>query len=148
MARCIRVVLTLVVLLALTACGDEPPTAGQMTDFDAVCDKANDGKRVAVEGYLRFPSSFTESNSVLLRLFETDEFRGETIAVSTQFGDEPNHVEPVQDQFSHNDLKVHLSDGEVVGYGTKVKVSGKVYFPLVDQEFDCGLENPLFEPAE
>jgi hypothetical protein len=28
-----------------------------------------------------------------------------------------------------------------------VRVSGKVYFPLVDQDFECGLENPLIERA-
>jgi len=33
----------------------------------------------------------------------------------------------------------------VVGYDTLVRVSGKVYFPLVEQEFACGLENPLIE---
>ena len=38
-------------LLACAACGGgagEPPTAGEAKDFASVCDKANEGKRVAV----------------------------------------------------------------------------------------------------
>ena len=44
--------------LALAACGSaekKPPTVGEAKDFATVCDKTNDGKRVAVDGYLRFP---------------------------------------------------------------------------------------------
>jgi hypothetical protein len=33
----------------------------------------------------------------------------------------------------------------VAGLGAKVKVSGQVYFPIVEQVFACGLENPLIE---
>jgi len=50
-------------------------------------------------------------------------------------------------EFTDKDLKVHTSDGQVAGYGTKVKVSGKVYYPLAGQDFKCGLENPLIESA-
>jgi hypothetical protein len=42
---------------------------------------------------------------------------------------------------------VHTSDGQVAGYGTRVRVSGKVYYPLVGQDFKCALENPLIESA-
>jgi hypothetical protein len=148
MVRQILIVLSLLTLFALTACSEEAPTAGELKDFTAACDKANDGKRVAVVGYLRFPDSFTESQSVVLRMYETDSFSGTPIGVQTTFGTEPNRVEPVKDQFADTDLKVHLSDGTVAGFGTKVKASGKVYFPIVDQEFDCGLENPLIETSQ
>jgi hypothetical protein len=40
---------------ALVACSAGPPTVGESRDFGSVCDKANDGHRVAVEGYLRLP---------------------------------------------------------------------------------------------
>ncbi len=45
-------------LLALTlaACGPaKTPAAGEAVQFSNACDKANNGKDVAVEGYLRFP---------------------------------------------------------------------------------------------
>jgi hypothetical protein len=54
----------------------------------------------------------------------------------------------VQDQYTDEDLRVHLTDGQVVGYDTKVRVSGKVYYPVVDQDFDCGLDNVLIEPGD
>ena len=53
------------VALAFAACGGgsppEPPAAGEPRDFASVCDKANEGKRVAVVGYPRFPEKFTGS---------------------------------------------------------------------------------------
>lgn len=56
--------------LALTVCGGAPapPTPAAVQAFTTVCDKANDGRRVAVEDYLRFLDSFTESGSVVLRM--------------------------------------------------------------------------------
>lgn len=134
--------------LFLTACGGSaPPSEGQAQDFATACDKVNDGKRVAVVGYLRFPDSFTGDQSVLLRLYQQEDFSGTPIGVETDFGTQANQVEPVKDQYSDKDLKVHLSNGQVAQFGTQVKVSGKVYYPIVSQDFDCGLESPLVEAA-
>jgi hypothetical protein len=147
MSRRIFLVFCLICLV-LTACGGSaPPSEGQAQDFATACDKVNDGKRVAVVGYLRFPDSFTGDQSVLLRLYETNDFSGTPIGVETDFGTQANQVEPVKDQYSDNDLKVHLSNGQIAQFGTQVKVSGKVYYPIVSQDFDCGLENPLVEAA-
>jgi hypothetical protein len=142
-------ILTLVTLTLATTmlagCGNEPPTAGAATEFSAVCARENDGKRVAVDGYLYFPDSFTDSQSVVLRLHETEDDVGTPIGVQISFGAAPNQVEEVADQFSDDDLRVHLADGKVAGFGEQVTVSGKVYFPVVDQVFPCALENPLVE---
>ena len=133
---------------ALTSCAkSEPPTVGEPKPFAKICDKSNDGKRVAVAGYLRFPYSFRESSSVVLRLYESGTFRGLPIGVQINNGIQSNQVEPVHKQFADSDLKVHLSNGQVAPYGSKVKVSGTVYFPMVGQEFPCSLENPLVEPS-
>lgn len=144
-----RVLAALSVLVALLAgCSSEPPTVGNPTSFSAVCARENDGKRVAVDGFLFFPDSFTESQSVVLRLHETDAFEGTPIGVQMPFGTAPNQVEEVADQFSDEDLEVHLANGAVAGFKTKVTVSGKVYFPAVEQAFPCALENPLVELAD
>lgn len=135
-------------MLLLGACASEPPTAGTATAFADVCDRANDGKRVAVDGYLIFPASFTESTSVMMLMHEDDGFSGAPIGVQIPFGTEANQVEEVADQFSDDDMQLHLADGSVVGFRTPVTVSGKVYFPMVDQEFACALENPFFELSE
>jgi hypothetical protein len=137
-----------IALAILAGCGNEPPTAGEATDFLAVCTRDNDGRRVAVEGYLIFPNSFTEAQSVMLRLHQTGAFDDTPIGVQVPFGTAPNQLEEVADQFSDEDLQIHLADGTVAGFGTKVTVSGKVYFPVVDQDFPCALENPLVELAD
>jgi hypothetical protein len=129
----------------LVACGNSnaPATTGEVKTFANVCDKANDGKRVSLVGFLRFPDSFTGEQSVVLRMYETGDFKGKPVGVQTEFGTGVNQLEKVADQYTDEDLKVHLPNGQVAGFGTKVKVSGTVYFPLVGQEFDCALQNPL-----
>ncbi|MCL4266377.1 MAG: hypothetical protein KJ069_24445 [Anaerolineae bacterium] len=138
-------VVFLVILLALVACGSEPPTAATEVDFATVCDEANEGNRVAVQGYLRLPDSFTGEESVVLRLFAGNDFSGTPIGATAKLGNEANQAEQVPTSYTDNDLKVHLADGQVTTYGTRVKVSGKVYYPLVDQDFVCGLENLYIE---
>lgn len=137
--------------LASAACGGGeapgPPTAGEPREFATVCDKANEGKRVSVVGYPRFPEKFTGTRSVMLRLYGGADYAGEPVGVQTPIGNQANQAELAPKQYTDKDLKVHTADGQVAGYGTKVKVSGKVYFPLVGQDFKCGLENPLIESA-
>lgn len=135
-------------LVGLVACGgDEPVAAGVETAFADVCNESNEGERVAVSGYLRLPDSFTGDFSAVLRLYKTDGFQDTPIGVTARLGTEANQMENVPESYSDNDLKVHLADGQVVGYGTKVKVSGKMYYPVVKQDFVCGLENLLIELA-
>jgi len=137
-------------LIFCAACGGgstEPPTAGETKEFASVCDKANEGKRVAVAGFLRFPDKFTGTSSVVLRLYAGGDYAGAPIGVQTKIGNQANQAELAPKEFTDKDLKVHTSDGQVAGYGTRVKVSGKVYYPLVGQDFKCALENPLIESA-
>jgi hypothetical protein len=142
--------LSIGLLIFFAACGgssNEPPTAGETKDFASVCDKANEGKRVAVVGFLRFPEKFTGTSSVVLRLYAAGDYAGAPIGVQTPIGSQANQAELAPKEFTDKDLKVHTSDGQVAGYGTRVKVSGKVYYPLVGQDFKCGLENPLIESS-
>ena len=137
-------------LIFFGACGGSstaPPTAGETKDFASACDKANEGKRVAVVGFLRFPEKFTGTSSVVLRLYAAGDYTGEPIGVQTPIRNQHNQAELAPKEYSDKDLKVHTSDGQVAGFGTKVKVSGKGYYPLVGQDFKCGLENPLIESS-
>ena len=134
----------------MAACSQTAKTAGvgEAKQFSTACDKANDGKNVAVEGYLRFPESFTGSKDVVLRLYETSNFDGSPIGVQIDFGTQANQVKAVADQYSDSDLTVYLADGGPAQFGSKVKVSGYVYYPLVGQDFTCGLDTPYLESAE
>jgi len=137
-------------LIFCAACGGaspEPPTTGETKEFASVCDKANEGKRVAVAGFLRFPEKFTGTSSVVLRLYAGGDYAGAPVGVQTRIGNQANQVELAPKEFTDKDLKVHMSDGQVAAYGTRVKVSGNVYYPLVGQDFKCALENPLIESA-
>ena len=143
----LRTMFSIALLIFCAACASEAPTAGETKDFASVCDKANEGKRVAVIGFLRFPDRFTGTSSVVLRLYAGGDYAGEPIGVQTPIGSQANHAELAPKEFTDKDLKVHTSDGQVAGYGTRVKVSGKVYYPLAGQDFKCSLENPLIESA-
>lgn len=138
------------VVVTFAACGggeEKPPTPGELKAFGAACDKANEGKRVAVAGYLRFPDKFTGNLSVVLRMYEASDFSGKPVGVQTRMGNQPNQVQAPPGKFTDKDLKVYMTNGQTAGLGTKVKVSGDVYFPTVGQDFQCGLSNPLIEPA-
>lgn len=151
MSRYTYLAVSLALTLAIVACGGaasaSAPSPIEIKDFAAACDKANDGKSIAVTGYLRFPDSFTGDQSVVLRLYEGNDYTGTPIGVQIDFGTKANQVQPVTDPYTDSDLKVNLADGQVAPYGTKVKVSGKVYYPLIDQDFTCALENPLVQLA-
>ncbi len=84
----------------------------------------------------------------MLRLYKEDDLRGAPLGVSADFGSQANQVEKPPKQFTDGDLKVHLAGGQVAEFGTKVRVSGQVYFPLVEQEFPCALSNPLVEVVQ
>jgi len=149
MAQRSPIALALVIVFA--ACGStekKPPTVGEARDFATVCDKANEGKRVAVAGYLRFPEEVNRKMGLVLRLYKTNGFSGQPIGVSSEIGSQPNQVEFMPKEYTDKDLKVHLANGQVAGFGTKVKVSGDVYFPIVGQPFLCALSNPLVELSQ
>jgi hypothetical protein len=149
-------------VLALAACAG-PPTVGEPRDFANVCDKANDGHRVAVEGYMRLPETIDVVKPprtggdgleiLVVRLFQTPNFSGTPIGVDIDFGSEPNTMDEIPNGargFTDADLKVHAANGQTVTYGQRVKISGTVYFPLgglSDVDFTCGLSNPLVEPV-
>lgn len=71
------------IALTCTACGTtekKAPTPGEVKAFASVCDKANDGKRIAVEGYLRLPEEVNRKIGPVLRLYPTPEFTAKPTA--------------------------------------------------------------------
>jgi hypothetical protein len=148
--------LALIGAVALAGC-DQPPTAGAPKTLANVCDRENDGKRVALDGYLSLPSSYTESASsqsapVVIRGALAQS--GDVTFVWIPYGSGPNAMEKVPDEYSQTDLKVYATDGGAIGYKDHVRVSGTVAFPSqrpydIDSAggklLDCGLNNPLIE---
>ena len=102
-------------LLVTSACATNQaaPTVGELRDFATVCDKANDGKRIAVEGYLRWPNSFSGTTSAVLRLYPTADASGSPIGVLIRIGQEPNRLGLPPKQYTDRDLKVYTASGDV-----------------------------------
>jgi hypothetical protein len=93
-------------LMFCAACGvgsSEPPTPGEMKDFASLCDKANEGKRVAVIGFLRFPEKFTGTSSVMLRLYAGGDYAGTPVGVQTRIGNQANQVELAPKEYTDKD---------------------------------------------
>ncbi len=140
-------------VLALTAymivaCASRSPQPGALQTFTAACDKPNEGQRIAVEGYLRLPDSFSGTDSVELRLYSDTSFVGQPIGVTMPFGNGPNRAEMITGSYRDDDLKVHLADGQLIPFGAKVRVSGRMYYPIIAQDFPCALENLYLEAAK
>jgi hypothetical protein len=54
------------------------------------------------------------------RFYSNPDFSGKPIGVQTNLGSKANQMEPAPDQYSDEDLKVHLSDGQIAVLGTQV----------------------------
>ena len=125
------------------------PGRGVLTTFQAACDKANEGKRLMLEGYLDFPErGFGDSDTtVMMRLrprLASWEF---TVGAKVKIGNGASNVEMPPSNYKKTDVKLHLADGLVVTYANKVKVSGTMYYvsALGPGEYTCGLNNTLLE---
>ncbi len=139
---------TILTALALAACVPTYAHAGALQDFSQACDKPNEGQWIAVEGYLRLPDLVTDNRFLDLNLYPDLTFRGKPIGVQMRFGNGPNEAELITSSYRDEDLKVHLADGTVVPFRTKVRVSGKMFFPIEPKNFDCELENPYVEETK
>lgn len=84
----------------LTGCVTEPPIVGKATELAQACDRSNDGKRVAVEGYLKLPEEIPVNDkiSVLLEIRRSEDVKklNGRVGVWTQYGNEANRVAPVE----------------------------------------------------
>jgi hypothetical protein len=135
----------------LGACAQSgEPKRGVPVTFDAVCDKSNAGKRVMVVGFVDFPLGFDDKDvSLTMRVRPSLASWENTIGANAKIGTAPNNVERPPQVYKNRDLKLHLADGQVVVYSTKVKVSGIVYYPssLPRGDLKCALSETLFERA-
>jgi hypothetical protein len=134
--------------LGVIACARETPHAGELRSFEEACQKFNEGRWIAVEGYLILPDAFSPADSVELRLYRDLTFSGKRIGAAIFFGDGPDEAQKINSSYRNTDLKVHLADGTLAPFGTRVRVSGRMVYPVVPQDYECGLENLYIEMAK
>jgi hypothetical protein len=144
---------TILAAALMVGCGGEgPPTPGELKTLATVCDKANDGKRMAVEGHLSLLDSFSErssSQSAPLLIRATPQDTADQIFVWMPYGTGPNSMDKLPAQYSAADLKVRTKDGATVGAQNRVRISGTVVFPSQSPvpAAKCGFNAPLVESA-
>ena len=127
--------------------------AQAMVKGEDACAKANEGKRLMIEGYVDFPLSFdTNDKSLVMRVRPSLNSWGSTVGAVAPVGREPNHVEmprlnSTRDGYSNRDVRLHLADGQTVTYWNKVKVSGTMYFAtgLAPGAYSCALKDTRFD---
>lgn len=136
-------------LLLLASCSSEPPTTGTDTPFAEACLQGNEGQRIAITGYVTFPDQINPDQGPVMRLRTEPGLEGESIGISTDWGQSPNKIANLENPstYTDDDLIINLDDGATATANDRVKVSGKMYVPVVPQEFKCALENPKFERA-
>ena len=140
----------ILLLSVLTAAGAQsgPPTPGVPVKFEDACAKANEGKRLMVEGYVDFPLSFdTDDKAVVMRVRPRLASWEYTVGAAAAFGHGPNNVEMPPLNFKNRDLRLHLADGRVVTYWNKVKVSGTMFYTTgqAPGAYTCGLKNTMYQ---
>ncbi|HUA62141.1 MAG TPA: hypothetical protein VML19_25515 [Verrucomicrobiae bacterium] len=134
----------------LTACGQSAlPSRGVPVTFQSVCDKANQGKRVMIEGYVDFPLREVPDSAahVVMRVRPSLSSWENTVGADARIGKGPNSIEMPPEGYKNRDLRLHLSDGQLVGYSNKTKVSGTVYAAHAEGpgEYWCALSDTLYE---
>jgi hypothetical protein len=118
------------------------------------CAKANEGKRLMIEGYVDFPLGFDiNDKSLVLRVRPSLSSWASTVGAVAPVGREPNYVEmprlnnSTREGYSNRDVRLHLADGQTVTYWNKVKATGTMYFAtgLAPGAYSCALKDVRFD---
>ena len=121
-----KFVLFIISILMLAACASK--TAEQMA-FPTTCREADDGKYVAIGGYLTDGGSLYCSNTggrmdCNFTLMEKPD-GGAKILASIAQGSGASSIEDFGDSYKKSDLKIHDNSGGMVKVGDKVTLTGK-----------------------
>ena len=140
----------LLICVYVTACGQSAlPTRGVPVTFESACDKANQGKRIMLEGYVDFPENGVDDSTgmMIMRVRPRLTGWGNTVGADARIGKEPNSAEMPHSGYHNRDLRLHLADGQVVTYWNKIKVSGTMYYAhgQAPGEYWCAVAKTLYE---
>ncbi len=122
-------------LVSLTAVACKPPEPGTAVTFDDFCDAKHDRPageagsdtltRVTIEGYLAPPKMFSLcSKSCSFDLYEAPDPDSRSIRYSVKLGSGKNRLEPLPEKFSPEDFQLHTQEGNTLGFGDKVRLTG------------------------
>lgn len=98
--------------------------------------------RVSVEGYLDIPHRqvwLCNQYSCPAAPLRAPGGVNKALSISLPLGDEPARMKALPESFTERDLQVHATDGNVVGVGAKVRITGRKLGRV--KEGDCQLVN-------
>jgi hypothetical protein len=128
-------------LLALVGLG-----CGEVSKREEVCTAANEGKTITVIGYVTVDgfSLINSDNEFPLSLRESMR-ADEEIRAFVKLGEGPNTMQPLpKDEFTQDDIELHLADGSTLGWGDRVAATGELALRTGDR---CTLR-PITNLAE
>jgi hypothetical protein len=108
---------------------DDTPIEAVEVAFDAACDRALDGKTIAVEGYLK-PGAlvFTYKRggrtyyTFFLKRAPLDSEGMLTVRIFAGSG--PNEVDPLGEDFDESKIRFRSAEGGTLGFADRVRVTG------------------------
>jgi DNA/RNA endonuclease YhcR with UshA esterase domain len=95
--------------------------ATQLT-ADNMKDEKLEGKLVWVEGMIDYPYSTMDGTSTFMYVKAAG--FDDNVTIDLQYGDQPGNLEPLPDNYSEADFKIHAADGSIINTKKKVRVIG------------------------
>lgn len=98
-------------------------------NFSNVLDKANDKKRIIIEGYVTLPNtSMISKDNVQLYLFEREnQFASPfTFIINVAVGKKNNTMKKIPLKYTPDDVAIKGNSGEAITIGDHVRITGKV----------------------
>jgi hypothetical protein len=117
----------LTIALLIAGCASAPPPATLHT-HETACTEANNGQRVAVEGYPQLSGMTLVDDDFSVDLYEQPQQGGKSISVYFTVGTGANQAENLPEDYSDADLKIHTSDNQVVSVDKHIRVHGELYW--------------------
>jgi hypothetical protein len=104
------------------------PQPGTLLTHETACAEANNGQRVAIEGYPQLSSMTLVDDDFSVDLFEQPGGSGEKISVYFTVGTGANQAENLPEDYTDADLKIHTSDNQVVSVDRHIRVHGTLFW--------------------
>ena len=118
--------IAVVALISTASCSDTPVEVAASD----ICTEEYKDVLVTTEGIVRLPDSFYTTGGTVTMDLEAPagKYRLPKIAILTWNKDkeQKNMMEPLENGFSDDDVKIYDDKGQVVKLGDKIRVTGKV----------------------
>ena len=113
------------ILLVLGVVGCEAPEYNEYNTLEELCKAAEHNEHVKVSGVLKLPETVISDDWYHVLLVEDISQDQPWLGLRISKGKSNNRMEPLPDNYTYDDFKVHTDDGRIVGHGDAATVSGR-----------------------